>query len=52
MKKLLLILLSVPLLFSCLENDNNGYKDLSSELLTNGYTGKGTYTDYEVMDEN
>ena len=41
MKKLLLILLCLPLLFSC---GNNLDKEITTEILTDGYTGKGTHT--------
>jgi hypothetical protein len=45
MKKLLLVLLALPLLFSCggsLEQDLN--KEITDAMLDDGYTGKGTYT--------
>jgi hypothetical protein len=61
MKKLLLILLCVPLLFSCGEKneekvndeekfkiEDNLSKELTIEMIWDGYTGKGTY----VFDEN
>ena len=41
MKKLLLILLCVPLIFSC---GNNLDKEITTEMLNDGYTGKGTHT--------
>ena len=42
MKKLLLILLCVPLMFSCGENLD---KEITKAMLDDEYTGKGTYTD-------
>ena len=45
MKKLLLVLLALPLLFSCggsLEQDLN--KEITIEMIIDGYTGKGTST--------
>ena len=42
MKKLLLILLFVPLLFSC--GDPELRKEISQEMMDNWYTGKGTFT--------
>ncbi len=45
MKKLLLILLCVPLIFSCGDGDtNNLQREITQEMLDDGYTGKGTYT--------
>jgi hypothetical protein len=41
MKKLLLILLCLPLLFSCGDNLD---KEITTEMLNDGYTGKGTNT--------
>ena len=54
MKKLLLILLCVPLIFSCGESDTNKsarvkitpnplLKTITNEMIDDGYTGKGTY---------
>jgi len=55
MKKLLLILLCVPLMFSCGENEeekdntdnlqseDNLSKELTREMIWDGYTGKGTF---------
>ena len=54
MKKLLLILLCVPLMFSCGESDNetentekndtdNLQREITSEMRKNGYSGKGTW---------
>ena len=42
MKKLLLLLLCVPLIFSCGENLD---KEITKAMIDDGYTGKGTYTD-------
>tara|TARA_B110000914_G_C15445894_1_gene438423 strand:- start:38 stop:1207 length:1170 start_codon:yes stop_codon:yes gene_type:complete len=48
MKKLLLILLCVPLIFSCGEKENNTEdilsKEITREMILDGYTGTGTYT--------
>ena len=41
MKKLLLILLCLPMIFSC---GNNLDKEITTEMLNDGYTGKGTHT--------
>ena len=41
MKNLLLLLLVLPLLFSCGDILD---KELTSEMLEDGYTGQGTYT--------
>ena len=43
MKKLLLILLCVPLMFSCGETDNL-QRELTVEERKDGYIGKGTFT--------
>jgi hypothetical protein len=43
MKKLLLLLLCVPLMFSCGDTDNLD-KEITEEMLDEGYTGKGTRT--------
>ena len=42
MKKLLLILLCVPLLFSCGEETDNLQRELTKEDINGRYTGKGT----------
>jgi hypothetical protein len=39
--KNLLLLLALPLMFSCGDNLD---KELTSEMLKDGYTGQGTYT--------
>ena len=44
MKKLLLILLCVPLMFSCREETDNLRRDITQEMIDNEYTGKGTFT--------
>ena len=44
MKKLITILLCLPLLFSCGDDLD---KEITAEMLTDGYTGKGTFT-YDV----
>ena len=44
MKKLLL-LLCVPLIFSC---GNNLAQEITTEMLTNGYTGQGTYATSDI----
>jgi hypothetical protein len=45
MKKLLLLLLCVPLIFSCGGDDtNNLQREITQEMMEDGYTGKGTYT--------
>ena len=53
MKKLLLILLCLPMIFSCgdkgktnKENKDKGSldKEITEEMIVNGYTGKGTIT--------
>ena len=50
MKKLLLILLCVPLMFSCGEKEEKKTdegslnKEITKEMLKDGYTGQGTYT--------
>ena len=41
MKKLLLILLFLPMIFSC---ENNLDKEITTEMLNDGYIGKGTHT--------
>ncbi len=41
MKKILLILLCLPLLFSC---GGNLDKEITTEMMDDGYTGKGTFT--------
>ena len=41
MKNLLLVLLILPLLFSCGDSLD---KELTSKMLEDGYTGQGTYT--------
>ena len=41
MKKLLLILLCFPMIFSC---GNNLDKEITTEMLNDGYIGKGTHT--------
>ena len=41
MKNLLLLLLVLPLLFSCGDSLD---KELTSKMLKDGYTGQGTYT--------
>ena len=41
MKKLLLVLLALPLLFSC---GGSLDKEITTKMLDDGYTGKGTYT--------
>jgi hypothetical protein len=41
MKKLLLVLLALPLLFSC---GGSLDKEITNAMLDDGYTGKGTYT--------
>ena len=50
MKKLLLLLLCVPLMFSCGEKENNTEdslsKEITEEMIEDGYTGKGTWTFY------
>ena len=43
MKKLLLILLCVPLIFSC-GDTNNLDRKITGDMVNNGYTGKGTLT--------
>jgi hypothetical protein len=43
MKKLLLILLCVPLIFSCGEETDNLDRKITREMMDDGYTGKGTY---------
>ena len=49
MKKLLLILLCVPLLYSCVENEQkktderNLSNEITTEMRNDGYTGKGTW---------
>ena len=43
MKKLLLILLCLPLLFSCGEETDNLQREITQEMLDDGYTGKGTF---------
>jgi len=42
MKKLLLLLLCVPLIFSC---GGNLDKEITKAMIDDGYTGKGTFTD-------
>ncbi|MBT6958896.1 MAG: hypothetical protein HN996_10775 [Opitutae bacterium] len=44
MKKLLLLLLCVPLMFSCGNNSDNDRwtTEITKEMLEDGYTGKGT----------
>ena len=45
MKKLLLLLLCVPLMFSCGDGDtDNLQREITHEMMNDGYTGKGTYT--------
>ena len=41
MKKLLLVLIALPLLFSC---GGSLDKEITNAMLDDGYTGKGTYT--------
>ncbi|MDC0201905.1 hypothetical protein OAJ56_01540 [Flavobacteriales bacterium] len=42
MKKLLLILLCVPMMFSCGEETDNLQREITQEMISDGYTGKGT----------
>ena len=48
MKKLLLILLCLPMIFSCGQkkkiDEGNLDKEVTLEMIEDGYTGKGTYT--------
>jgi hypothetical protein len=45
MKKLLLILLCVPLMFSCGDGDTDNLdRNISQNMMNDGYTGKGTWT--------
>ena len=45
MKRLLLILLCLPMIFSCGDGDtDNLQREITTEMMNDGYTGKGTRT--------